>query len=168
MSEREFYVDPSDPQIRTLLEIFTLCTRKSVRIVKAESHEIANPEFSAGTRIVTNMYQCSMADGSAILDHPDSAVATSGSFRGKTAPVTIYVHQDRFERLKPASGPPISDEEMGILRAIATYNSRGRADYRAENDVSKETWKATIEHLARLGLTTVRGAITTFGRNTVR
>jgi hypothetical protein len=165
-----FSADPLDFRIEGILGAAGVKTRKTISVVACETHTVADPRWDEGSCTRTATYRCPhkgrLEDGSVITLGEESVVVTHGTFRGKPAMVTLYVHPVLFASLKP-SKPAIelTPDQNRVLAATAHYNSSGRARWRADNRMSKDEWSAVVAELCALKLVRKNGAILPAGRN---
>jgi hypothetical protein len=164
-----FSLDSTHPDIAPTLQRASLATSKPVRVVSREVHTIARAHWDGGTQTLTTLVGCA-TDGDGLQDRTVTlgefgAVVEWGTFCGKTAAITVYVNPTRFARIYPKGGPELTALQLSVVTAIATFNPRGRADFRDKQNMSKAEWDAVVAELTALGLTRKNGAITAEGRN---
>ena len=166
-----FSIDPKHPDISPTLARASVQTTRPVTVVSRETHTIKPSNWDGGTQTHTTLVACGDG-GTRTTDTVHlsefSAVVEWGTFCGKPATITVYMHPTRFDRIDPGRGPDMTDLGKSVLTAIATFNSRGRADFRAEQNMSKATWDSVVAELFSAGLTRKNGAITPAGRNAAR
>ena len=173
---RSFQIDPTDTKIAGILHVLKIHTRKSVTVHEArDTYEVFPSQWDSGSREFTSHYRCAgkhfktFASGlvrQIITLGPEGVIGTHGTFRGKEAFVSLYVAPGVYAQLEPVpSNVTLTDEQSSVLRAIATYNSRGRKEWREDHKVSREAWDTIIATLVPLGLVKKNGAITPAGRN---
>lgn len=98
---------------------------------------------------------------------PEGAVLVEwGTFRGKRAVPTIYVHPNNVNALVTCSTEDLSANERVVLHCFAGFKSSYRREEASRWGVSNEDFDTALARLKELGMVTARNAVTPKGRNT--
>ena len=185
-----YHATPTDERIAPLLAAAGIETRKTVTLHAADSVTISGTYYDGGSRseyvavgadglTCTRLYGRQPFDGRGREGDPEvkllpadssealpAFVVVAGTFCGKAAAVSVYVHPSRLAPLLPET-VELGEAERSLLGAISTFNSKGRKDWRERNEITREQWDELVKQLAARALLTPRGAITAEGRNAI-
>ncbi len=160
-----FQIDRKDYRIAGVLYCAGVSTGKSVNVVSRETHTIHDTLWGGGTRTLTTTRRCPAPVEGVITLGTESVVIEHGTFLGKPAMVTMYVHPVLFAAWQPAPGPSLLEAQKRVLAITCALNPKGRKDWRDRWNVSKEDWDSVVAELCTLGLLKKNGAKTAEGRN---
>ena len=167
----KYQTEHNDPTIAAILRQAGVSTHKSVTVVSTESYHVSDfvGRWDGGSRTLVSLVGCTQDDFHDVALGEHAAIVEHGTFCGKPDWCTVLVHPARYERIKPDTAEyPLSETQRGVLSAIASYNSKGRADWRERHAISKEQWQAIVASLIPLGLVRKGGSITAMGKNVAR
>jgi len=142
-----------------------------VRITDNVSVHQSDLEWSGGTRYQFLLVELAastivpITKGGSFVLPAGFVVVKTGVFCGKPAAGCVYANANDVTAALPKPTPILPHYLQQTLKAIACYNSNGKARHREDVGIGKQAWEQFVLELVKLGLCNKNGSLTVDGKN---
>lgn len=161
-----------------------LLHKEHVEVTLCDSVEIGSMQWDGGTRYQYAIVELATGHVKPIVDvrpWPQNmnpigrveipsgfVVVQTGTFCGKPSSGHVYANVADVTAALPKLTPELPHHLQQTLKAIATYNSKGKERHRQDAGISRLDWDWFVQELVKLGLCNKNGSLTVEGKNVAR